>query len=140
MTFKTAKIGRLNAAFAKQTLKLEIEGEQATMLHIDRRTEGDAAHMNDSVHLFLADGGKATVIEKFSGTDETHLSNHASYVAVGKGAELTHILLDLSPAQSTNFAVAEYHVAADAQIRTITIHAGSALSRIVASAGGAATE
>jgi Fe-S cluster assembly protein SufD len=85
--------------------------------------------MNDSVHLFLADGGKATVIETFSGTDEVHLSNHASYVAVGKGAELTHILLDLSPAQATNFAVAEYHVAAEAKVRTITIHVGSVLSR-----------
>ena len=120
---------RLNAALAAQTLKLEIEGEQATVLHIDRRTEGDAAHMNDSVHLFLADGGKATVIETFAGTDETHLSNHASYVAVGVGAELTHILLDLSPARATNFAVAEYHVAAEAKLRTITIHVGSVLSR-----------
>ena len=120
---------RLNAALATKTLKLDIEGEQATVLHIDRRTEGDAGHMNDSVHLFLADGGKATVIETFSGTDEVHLSNHASYVAVGKGAALTHILLDLSPAQSTNFAVAEYHIAADAKVRTITIHVGSVLSR-----------
>lgn len=121
---------RLNSALAAQSLKLEIEGVQATVLHVDRRTEGDAGHMNDSVHLFLADGGKATVIETFSGTDETHLSNHASYVAVGKGAELTHILLDLSPARATNFAVAEYHVAEGAKLRTITIHAGSVLSRI----------
>jgi Fe-S cluster assembly protein SufD len=120
---------RLNAALTKETLKLEVEGEQQTVLHIDRRTEGDAAHMNDSVHLFLADGGKAVVIETFAGTDETHLSNHASYVAVGQGAELTHILLDLSPARATNFAVAEYHVAADAKLRTITIHVGSVLSR-----------
>jgi Fe-S cluster assembly protein SufD len=121
---------RLNSALAKETLKLDIEGEQAKVLHVDRRTEGDAAHMNDGVHLFVADGGKATVIETFSGTDEVHLSNHASYVAVGKGAELTHILLDLSPARATNFAVAEYHVAEGAKLRTITIHAGSVLSRI----------
>lgn len=120
---------RLNMALAAKSLKLEIEGTLAEVLHIDRRTEGDAAHMNDSVHVFLADGGKATVIETFSGTDEVHLSNHASYVAVGKGAELTHILLDLSPARATNFAVAEYHVAEDAKIRTVTIHVGSALSR-----------
>jgi Fe-S cluster assembly protein SufD len=120
---------RLNSALAAETLKLEIEGEQTTVLHVDRRTEGDAGHLNDSVHLFLADGGKATVIETFSGTDEVHLSNHASYVAVGKGAQLTHILLDLSPARATNFTVAEYHISADAQIRTIAIHVGSVLSR-----------
>ena len=120
---------RLNAALATQTLKLDIEGEQVTVLHVERRTEGDAGHMNDSVHLFVADGGKATVVETFSGTDEVHLSNHASYVAVGKGAELTHILLDLSPGQSTNFAVAEYHVAGEAKLRTVIIHIGSVLSR-----------
>ncbi|MEO6015370.1 MAG: Fe-S cluster assembly protein SufD [Devosia sp.] len=121
---------RLNMALAAKTLKLEINGDVGSVIHIDRRTEGDAGHMNDSVHLFVADGGKVTVIETFSGTDEAHLSNHASYVAVGKDAEVTHILLDLSAAQATNFASAEYHVAAGAKIRTVTIHAGSVLSRI----------
>ena len=121
---------RLNSALASETLKVEIAGEQRTVLHIDRRTEGDAAHMNDSVHLFVGDGGKATVVEVFSGTDEVHLSNHASYVAVGREAELTHILLDLSPARATSFATAEYHVAAGGRLRTITIHAGSTLSRV----------
>jgi Fe-S cluster assembly protein SufD len=120
---------RLNMALAAKTLKLEIEGVLAEVLHVDRRTEGDAGHSNDSLHLFIADGSKATVVETFAGTDEVHLSNHASYVAMGKGAELTHILVDLSPAQATNFAVAEYHIAADAKLRTITIHVGSVLSR-----------
>jgi Fe-S cluster assembly protein SufD len=49
---------------------------------------------------------------------------------VGKGAELTHILLDLSPTKATNFASAEYHIGAGAKLRTVTIHAGSVLSRI----------
>jgi len=120
---------RLNMALAAETLKLDMDGAIGTVLHIDRRTEGDAGHMNDSVHLFLADHGKATVIETFSGTDEVHLSNHASYVAVGRNAELTHILLDLSPARATNFAVAEYHIAEGARLRTVTIHVGSVLSR-----------
>ena len=75
---------RLNMALAAETLKLDMDGAIGTVLHIDRRTEGDAGHMNDSVRLFLADGGKATVIETFSGTDEVHSSNHASYVAVGR--------------------------------------------------------
>ena len=121
---------RLNSALARQTLKLEIKSRATQVVHIDRRTEGEAAHMNDSVHLFVADGSKATVVETFSGTDEAHLSNHASYVAVGEGAELTHILLDLSGARATNFATAEYHVGAGSKIRTLTIHVGSGLSRM----------
>src|SRR5690348_1578002 len=121
---------RLNSALAKQTLKLEIHSRATQVVHIDRRTEGAPVHMNDSVHLFVADGSKATVIETFSGTDEAHLSNHASYVAVGEGAEFTHILLDMSGASATNFATAEYHVGAGSKIRTLTIHVGSGLSRV----------
>ena len=121
---------RLNMALAAKSLKLEIAGTLAEVLHVDRRTEGDASHLNDSVHLFVADGSKATVLETFSGSDETHVSNHASYVALGKGATLTHILLDLSPGRATSFATAEYHIADGAKLRTLTIHAGSALSRI----------
>jgi Fe-S cluster assembly protein SufD len=121
---------RLNSALAGQTLKLEIRSRATQVVHIDRRTEGGASHMNDSVHLFVADGSKATVIETFSGTDEAHVSNHASYVAVGNGAELTHILLDLSGGKATNFATAEYQVGAEAKLRTLTIHVGSGLSRI----------
>jgi Fe-S cluster assembly protein SufD len=120
---------RLNSALAKETLKLEIRSRATQIVHVDRRTEGGPAHMNDSVHLFVADGSRATVIETFSGTDEAHVSNHASYVAVGEGAELTHILLDLSGGKAANFATAEYHIGANAKLRTITIHIGSGLSR-----------
>ena len=120
---------RLNSALATETLKVEIRSRATQVVHIDRRSEGGAAHVNDSVHLFVADGSKATVIETFSGTDEAHVSNHASYVAVGKGAELTHILLDLSAAAATSFATAEYHLGAEAKLRTIAIHVGPGLSR-----------
>jgi Fe-S cluster assembly protein SufD len=120
---------RLNSALAATTLKVEIRSRITQVVHIDRRAEGAAAHVNDSAHLFVADGSKATVIETFSGTDEAHVSNHASYVAVGKDAELTHILLDLSGSKATNFATAEYHIGGNSKLRTIAIHLGSALSR-----------
>jgi len=120
---------RLNSALAKETLKLEIRSRATQIVHVDRRTEGGPSHVNDSVHLFVADGSKATIIETFSGTDEAHVSNHASYVAVGEGAELTHVLLDLSGGNATNFATAEYHIGAGAKLRTIAIHIGAGLSR-----------
>ena len=120
---------RLNSALAAETLRVDIRSRVTQIVHIDRRNEGPAAHVNDSVHLFVADGSVATVIETFSGTDEAHLGNHGSYVAVGEGAELTHILLDLSGGGSANFATAEYHIGAKARLRTITIHLGSGLSR-----------
>jgi Fe-S cluster assembly protein SufD len=122
-------IVRLNSALAAETLRVDIRSRVTQVVHIDRRTEGPAAHVNDSVHLFVADGSIATVIETFSGTDEAHLGNHGSYVALGEGAELTHILLDLSGGRAANFATAEYHIGAKARLRTITIHLGSGLSR-----------
>jgi Fe-S cluster assembly protein SufD len=120
---------RLNEALARQTLKVEIRSRVTQILHIDRRTEGGPVHMNDSTHVFVADGSVATVIETFSGTDEAHVSNHASYVAIGEGAELTHILLDLSGSKATNFATAEYHIGVRAKVRTIAMHVGAGLSR-----------
>ncbi len=96
-------------------------------MHIDRRTEGDAAHTNDSVHLFVADGSKATVVETILGHRRDASEQSCELSSPWERApSWTHILLDLSPARATNFAVAEYHVAADAKIRTVTIHAGVA--------------
>ena len=121
---------RLNSALAKETLRVEIQSRVTEPVHIDRRTEGNVpVHAVDSAHIFVADGSVATVIETFSGTDEAHVSNHASYVAVGEGAKLTHILLDLSGGKATTFATAEYHLGGGAKLRTIAIHVGAGLSR-----------
>ena len=121
---------RLNGALAQTTLKLDISGALTSIVHIDRRSDGPAAHVNDSAHVFVADWAKATVIETFSGSDAAHVANHGSYVSLGAGAELTHVLLDLNSGATTNFATAEYHIGADARLRTLTIHVGSGLSRI----------
>jgi len=121
---------RLNGALAQTTLKLDISGTTSTIVHIDLRSDGPAAHVNDSAHVFVADGARATVIETFSGSDAAHVANHGSYVSLGAGAELTHVLLDLSSGAATNFATAEYHIGAGARLRTLTIHVGSALSRV----------
>ena len=78
---------RLNTALAARdaAARSREPRHRRTVIHIDRRTEGQPGHLSDSVHLFLADGGKATVIETFSGSDETHVSNHASDIAIGNG-------------------------------------------------------
>ena len=122
-------IVRLNEAFARKTLRVSLDQSVGAVIHIDRRTEGAAAHMSDSVHLFAAAGVEATVIETFAGSDEAHLANHATFVSVGEGAKLTHIVVDLSPAASTHFDTSEYQIAADAQLRTLVIHAGAGLAR-----------
>jgi Fe-S cluster assembly protein SufD len=119
----------LNGALAKESLSLTLESSVDPVIQIDRRIEGEAAHAADALKVFVADGASATIIETFSGSDAAHVGNHATYIALGKGAKLTHITVDLSARATSHFATNEYHLADDAQLRTLVIHAGAGLSR-----------
>jgi Fe-S cluster assembly protein SufD len=120
---------RLNSALSKESLNLNLEGSVDPVIQIDRRTEGGAAHAASSARIFIADGASATILETYSGSDEAHVSNHATYLALGKDAKVTHITVNLASRQATHFATNEYHLAEGAQLRTLIIHAGAALSR-----------
>jgi Fe-S cluster assembly protein SufD len=120
---------RLNSALAARTLTVSVDATPDRVIHIDRRTEGEAAHSPSSVRLFVADGVSATVVETFSGNAAAHVANHATFVQLGKGARLTHVTVDLSDRVSTHFATVEYEIAADVQLRTLTIQAGAGLER-----------
>jgi Fe-S cluster assembly protein SufD len=119
----------LNGAFAKESLTLTLESSVDPVIQIDRRTEGEAAHVADSLKIFVADGASATILETFSGSDAAHVGNHATYIALGKGATVTHITVDLSARAATHFATNEYHVGEGAQLRTLVVHAGAGLAR-----------
>ena len=120
---------RMNSALVRESLSVNLDNSVDPVIHIDRRTEGDAAHINGAAKFFIADGGSATIVETFSGTNSAHMGNHASYVALGKGATATHIMIDLSGENARHFASAEYEIGADAKLRTLVIHAGSKLCR-----------
>ncbi|MCS6761640.1 MAG: Fe-S cluster assembly protein SufD [Candidatus Devosia symbiotica] len=119
----------LNGAFAKDCLTLTLEGNVDPVIQIDHCTEGDAAHVVDSLKIFVADNASAVILETFSGSDTAHIGNHASYLALGKNAIVTHIMVNLSAKATTHFATNEYALVAGAKLRTLTIHAGAALSR-----------
>ena len=119
----------LNGAFAKESLTLTLESSVDPVIQIDRRTEGEAAHVADSLKIFVADGASATVLETFSGSEAAHVGNHATYIALGKNAVVTHITVDLSARAATHFATNEYHVGEGAKLRTLVINAGAGLSR-----------
>ena len=120
---------RLNTALAAESLTLTLEGSVDPVIQVDHRIEGEASHSADSVRIFVADGGSATILETFSGSDAAHVGNHATYIGLGKGATVTHITVDLSSRQATHFATAEYTVGEEAKLRTLVIHAGSGLAR-----------
>lgn len=122
-------IVHLNGAFAKESLSFDIAGKIEQVIQIDRRAEGDAGHAADSVKIFAADDAEVTILEVFSGSDAAHVGNHATYLAVGKNAVVTHITVDLSARAAAHFASNEYHIAEGGKLRTLVIHAGAGLSR-----------
>ncbi len=129
LTTRDDVVTRLNAALVNECLSLDLESSVDPVIQIDRRSEGAAGHVADAVKIFVADGASAVILETFSGSDAAHVSNHATYIAVGKGASVTHITVNLASAKATHFASNEYHLAADAKLRTLVIHAGAGLSR-----------
>jgi Fe-S cluster assembly protein SufD len=122
-------VTRLNGALTKESLRLDLEGSVDPVIHIDRRSEGVAGHSASGAKIFVADGASAVILETYAGSDAAHVSNHATYIAVGKGARVTHITVNLAGPTATHFATNEYHLAEDAQLRTLIIHAGGVLSR-----------
>jgi Fe-S cluster assembly protein SufD len=117
----------LNVGLARETLTLEVGKD--SVIQIDRRSEGGAGHSASSAHVFVADGVTATIVETYSGSDAAHVANHATYLAVGRGATVTHVAVDLSAAETTMFATHEYHLADDGKLRSLAIHVGSGLAR-----------
>ncbi|HEV7278166.1 MAG TPA: Fe-S cluster assembly protein SufD [Devosiaceae bacterium] len=120
---------RLNRALVPKCLTLTVDGHIHQLLHIDRQTAGPAGHATSAARILVSDGASVTIVETFSGNDAVHLGNHATYVAVGSGASVTHVTIDLSSRRATHFATNEYRLAENARLRTLVIHAGAGLSR-----------
>jgi len=129
LTLRDDVLVHLNAALAGTGLNVTIEGTQAQPILIDRRIEGSAAHAASALRVFAADGAKATIVEVFSSSDAAHLGNHASYLALGHEADVTHVTVNLMARGSTHFATNEYMLSDGAQLRTLVINAGADLAR-----------
>ena len=129
LTTRDDIIVRLNAAMVAESLTLELAGSVDPVIHIDRRLEGAAAHVQSGAKINIAPGAKVTVVETISGSDAAHMGNAGSYVSLGEGAEVTHVLVDLSARQATNFATVEYRIAGEANLKSIVINAGAHLAR-----------
>ncbi len=129
LTTRDDVVTRLNNALVKEALTLDLDGSVDPVVQIDRRTEGAAGHSAGAAKIYVADNASAVILETYSGSEEAHLGNHATYLALGTNARVTHITVNLAAAKATHFATNEYHLAEGAQLRTLVINAGAALSR-----------
>ena len=119
----------INNGLAREALSLTIENTVDTVIQIDRHIEGEAAHVVDALKIFVADGASVTILETFSGSDAAHVGNHATYLALGKDAVVTHVTLDRSSRKAAHFATNEYRLTDGSKLRTLAIHAGAGLAR-----------
>ena len=129
LTTRDDIVTRLNNALVTEALTLDLDGSVDPVVQIDRRTEGAAGHSASAAKIYVGDDSSAVILETYSGSEEAHLGNHATYLALGKNAKVTHITVNLAAAKATHFATNEYHLAEGAQLRTLVINAGAALSR-----------
>jgi Fe-S cluster assembly protein SufD len=129
LTNRDDVIVNVSNALAKETLSLDLTGAIEQVVQIDHRIEGEAGHVADATKIFVADDSSVVILETFSGSDAAHVGNHATYLALGKNAVVTHVTIDLSARATSHFATNEYHLADGAQLRTLVIHAGSGLAR-----------
>ncbi|MCD7061097.1 Fe-S cluster assembly protein SufD [Pelagibacterium xiamenense] len=129
LTMRDDTVVRLNSALVKEAVNIELAGSVDPVIHIDRRTDGDAAHVATGSKITVAPGARATVIETVATSDAGHMGNLGTYVALGEGAEVTHIVVDLSATQATQFSTLEYRIDANAKLMSIVIQAGANLAR-----------
>jgi Fe-S cluster assembly protein SufD len=122
-------IVNVNGVLTKSTLSVTLEGQVQQVVQIDHRIEGEAGHVADAAKFFIADNASVVILETYSGTDAAHVGNHASYLALGKNTDVTHITIDLSARAASHFATNEYHLSEGAKLRTLVIHAGAGLAR-----------
>jgi Fe-S cluster assembly protein SufD len=122
-------IVNVNGVLTKSTLSVTLEGQVQQVVQIDHRIEGEAGHVADAAKFFIADNSSVVILETYSGTDAAHVGNHASYLALGKNTDVTHITIDLSARAASHFATIEYHLSEGAKLRTLVIHAGAGLAR-----------
>lgn len=122
-------ISRLNGALTGDAVHIELSHSVDGVIHIDHRISGGAVHCADGVKITVADGAQAVVLESYSGGDAAHLGNHGTHVTLGKGAQLTHIVVDLSGDATRHFGSIDYEIDADARLHSLVIHDGAALAR-----------
>ncbi|MBD8064526.1 Fe-S cluster assembly protein SufD [Devosia sp. PTR5] len=129
LTTRDDAIVHINSGLVRESLSLSLDSTLDQIVQIAHRIEGEAAHVADAIKVFVADGATATIVETFSGSDAAHVGNHAMYMALGKGAVVTHVTIDLSARATSHFATNEYHLADGARLRTLVIHLGAGLAR-----------
>jgi Fe-S cluster assembly protein SufD len=120
----------LTGAFTPETVRVGVDASLATPLVIGLETNGDPALSAARVEIAIANGANAVVVTQHDSTEGAHLALAGVAFRLGKGASLTHVALDGQDSAARQLVALDYRLDADAKLRTLTVNAGSALSRV----------
>lgn len=123
-------IGRINASFVRDGYVIEFpEGTE-----LEAPLEIQFVHAGGQIHsrlpVIFGAGAKATVIERHEGVPgAAALVSSVSEVKLGKGAEVTWIILQEQGAEDTHLGQIRIDLGADAKLKLFVINAGGKLVR-----------
>ncbi len=118
----------LNAKLKTQTIGLAFTGNIDMPLEVIHITTGQGVAVASHLHIAVAAGASATVIETFVGEGE-YLNNPVTTVEVADGGRLDRIKIETESAQSQHLSHVVVTLAANATLNDFTLTAGALLNR-----------
>ncbi len=118
----------LNGRLNPQGLTLSFEGQVDVPVEIIFVTTGDNAVVASRLHVVVADGASAMLLESHVGAGE-YLHNPLVTCHLGKGARLDRIKLECEDGEAQHLAQSVIALGKDARLLDLTLTAGAQLSR-----------
>lgn len=121
---------QINHALAPATHRLHVPNTGVMQrLVLDSTSFGKASHSLACVEIELEAGAQLEVIHWVRTDEAAHVVNQDFAARVGEGAHLDHIMMVVGKTASTALNSLHYHVAKQAKLTNLVIHAGPHLVR-----------
>jgi Fe-S cluster assembly protein SufD len=118
----------LNAKLHAKTIALSFEGNVDQPVEILHVTTTEGAAVASRLHVAVAAGASATVIETFVGEGD-YLNNPVTTIEVAKGARLDRVKIETESAKAQHLSQVIVSLAADAIFNDFTLTSGAMLNR-----------
>jgi Fe-S cluster assembly protein SufD len=122
----------LNTAFMSGGAVIHVDpgAKVALPLHFDFRFAGAAAAIYPRLLVVVGDGAEVTLVESYRGlAGVAYQYNAVAEIVVGKGAKLTHVMLQAQGADAVHLSNALVELGAEAAYDTFALEEGAAVCR-----------
>jgi Fe-S cluster assembly protein SufD len=118
----------LNAKLKAKVIALSFEGNVDQPVEVLHVTTAEGAAIASRLHIAVAAGASATVIETFVGEGE-YLNNPVTTIDVAKGARLDRVKIETESAKAQHLSQVIVTLAANAILNDFTLTSGAMLNR-----------